>query len=428
MCTLATLASSRATTTTGFASGRMGLDALQHRQGSAGSAGSGGDSGGDSLGTSPTALHWYYLANLDTLSSDSLQSSKLFPPTVWAGGESIHSRLTRARSPTATRHEERSTQDDEDDEDRPDSPLLADELAELCDQFVDLGLFSGYNGDGGGFQAPGFGAHTSSLGNNHVGSHLYGVLSTRPRDHGLALSGASYGRAVSPSRTGHLPASKPQLPLTRPSLQQHHPQQQQQQQQQYYHHHHQQPLHSGVAGGLGSAHLACQHYQHDAFEHHHHHHHHHLPSHHHHQNVIPALHSPPAHSTLQQQQLQNGNGSKYSKVPPVNYLCHLCFKKGHYIRDCPQARPKAEGKTPYQGKKRCFGEYKCPKCKRKWMSGNSWANHGQECIKCHINVYPHKQRPLEKPDGLDVSDQSKVHPQMLCEKCKTLGYYCRRIQ
>ncbi|XP_058834479.1 ATP-dependent RNA helicase glh-2-like [Topomyia yanbarensis] len=133
----------------------------------------------------------------------------------------------------------------------------------------------------------------------------------------------------------------------------------------------------------------------------------------------------------QQHPLLTVNGQqnqKYSKIPPANYLCHLCFKKGHYIRDCPQARPKAEGKTPYQGKKRCFGEYKCPKCKRKWMSGNSWANHGQECIKCHINVYPHKQRPLEKPDGLDVSDQSKVHPQLLCEKCKTLGYYCRRIQ
>ncbi|KAJ7417801.1 hypothetical protein WISP_62525 [Willisornis vidua] len=57
-----------------------------------------------------------------------------------------------------------------------------------------------------------------------------------------------------------------------------------------------------------------------------------------------------------------------------------------------QARPKGEGLTPYQGKKRCFGEYKCPKCKRKWMSGNSWANMGQECIKCHINVYPHKQQ------------------------------------
>ncbi|ESO84250.1 hypothetical protein LOTGIDRAFT_108621 [Lottia gigantea] len=112
--------------------------------------------------------------------------------------------------------------------------------------------------------------------------------------------------------------------------------------------------------------------------------------------------------------------------PPSTYLCHLCFNKGHYIKDCPQARPKGEGLTPYQGKKRCFGEYKCPKCKRKWMSGNSWANMGQECIKCHINVYPNKQRPLEKPDGLDVSDQSKVHPQHLCEKCKMLGFYCRR--
>lgn len=61
-----------------------------------------------------------------------------------------------------------------------------------------------------------------------------------------------------------------------------------------------------------------------------------------------------------------------------------------------QARPKGEGLTPYQGKKRCFGEYKCPKCKRKWMSGNSWANMGQECIKCHINVYPHKQVKQEK--------------------------------
>uniref|UniRef100_A0A3B3C247 Zinc finger CCHC-type containing 24 n=1 Tax=Oryzias melastigma TaxID=30732 RepID=A0A3B3C247_ORYME len=119
---------------------------------------------------------------------------------------------------------------------------------------------------------------------------------------------------------------------------------------------------------------------------------------------------------------------KPSKRPPPNYLCHLCFNKGHYIKDCPQARPKGEGLTPYQGKKRCFGEYKCPKCKRKWMSGNSWSNMGQECIKCHINVYPHKQRPLEKPDGLDVSDQSKEHPQHLCEKCKVLGYYCRRVQ
>ncbi|XP_044272509.1 zinc finger CCHC domain-containing protein 24-like isoform X1 [Tribolium madens] len=116
------------------------------------------------------------------------------------------------------------------------------------------------------------------------------------------------------------------------------------------------------------------------------------------------------------------------KRPPASYMCHLCFQKGHYIKDCPKARPKGEGKTPYQGRKRCFGEFKCPKCKRKWMSGNSWANIGQDCIKCQINVYPHKQRPLEKPDGLDVSDQSKVHPQHLCQKCRELGFYCRRVQ
>ncbi|XP_046860077.1 zinc finger CCHC domain-containing protein 24-like [Xenia sp. Carnegie-2017] len=120
--------------------------------------------------------------------------------------------------------------------------------------------------------------------------------------------------------------------------------------------------------------------------------------------------------------------NKKTRRPPDGYLCHLCFCKGHYIKDCPQARPKGEGLTPYQGKKRCFGEYKCPSCKRKWMSGNSWANMGQMCVKCHINVYPHKQRPLDKPDGLDVSDQAKEHPQHLCEKCKSLGYYCRRAQ
>ncbi|KAM7304168.1 zinc finger CCHC domain-containing protein 24 [Ixodes scapularis] len=90
-------------------------------------------------------------------------------------------------------------------------------------------------------------------------------------------------------------------------------------------------------------------------------------------------------------ELSLGLDHKLVKKPPLNYLCHLCFHKGHYIKDCPQARPKGEGLTPYQGKKRCFGEYKCTKCKRKWMSGNSWANMGQKCIKCHINVYPHKQ-------------------------------------
>lgn len=31
------------------------------------------------------------------------------------------------------------------------------------------------------------------------------------------------------------------------------------------------------------------------------------------------------------------------------------------------------------------------------MSGNSWANMGQECIKCRINVFPHKQVSGEYP-------------------------------
>ncbi|XP_014673503.1 PREDICTED: zinc finger CCHC domain-containing protein 24-like [Priapulus caudatus] len=91
-----------------------------------------------------------------------------------------------------------------------------------------------------------------------------------------------------------------------------------------------------------------------------------------------------------------------------------------------QTRPKGKGLTPDQVKKRCFGEYKCPECKRKWMSANSWANMGQKCIKCNINVHPHKQRPMEKPDGLDKSDPNKEHPQHLCEKCKALGYSCVR--
>lgn len=52
--------------------------------------------------------------------------------------------------------------------------------------------------------------------------------------------------------------------------------------------------------------------------------------------------------------------------------------------------------TPYQGKKRCFGEYKCMICSRRWMSGNSYANKPQMCINCKIEVYPTKQKALDK--------------------------------
>lgn len=77
------------------------------------------------------------------------------------------------------------------------------------------------------------------------------------------------------------------------------------------------------------------------------------------------------------------------------------------------------------------------------MSGNSWANCGQQCTTCLIMVYPYKQvghdsfnllvelncflqRKLEEIDGLNVRDNRKEHPQHLCEKCKQLGFYCRR--
>lgn len=90
------------------------------------------------------------------------------------------------------------------------------------------------------------------------------------------------------------------------------------------------------------------------------------------------------------------------------------------------AQDKGKRLTPYQGKRRCFGEYTCSSCNRTWMSGNSWADMGQKCKHCQIMVYPHKQRPLEKPNGMDVSDMNIEHPQHLCEKCKRLGYSCRR--
>merc|ERR1711892_962674 len=91
-----------------------------------------------------------------------------------------------------------------------------------------------------------------------------------------------------------------------------------------------------------------------------------------------------------------------------------------------QTQKQTQTLTPYQGQRRCFGEFRCQKCDRKWMSGNSWANSGQACKKCQTMVYPHKHRPLEVPDGLDVSDQSREHPMELCEMCRNLGYYCRR--
>jgi hypothetical protein len=51
----------------------------------------------------------------------------------------------------------------------------------------------------------------------------------------------------------------------------------------------------------------------------------------------------------------------------------------------------SEVKTPYQGKKRCFGEYKCEKCQKTWKSSQSKANEPQICNSCGNLVYPFKQ-------------------------------------
>ena len=82
-----------------------------------------------------------------------------------------------------------------------------------------------------------------------------------------------------------------------------------------------------------------------------------------------------------------------------------------------------QGKTPYQGPKRCFGEFKCPKCNREWQSGYSWANTGQECKDCNVRIFPYKQSKLEKSDD-DKRDPSRNHEQAKCEKCRSLGRRC----
>jgi hypothetical protein len=80
------------------------------------------------------------------------------------------------------------------------------------------------------------------------------------------------------------------------------------------------------------------------------------------------------------------------KTPPTHYQCHICFNTGHYISDCPMRfNSSYEELTPYQGRKKCYGEFVCGQCKRRWTSQNSVANEAQNCIKCSLPVFPHKQ-------------------------------------
>ncbi|XP_071954090.1 zinc finger CCHC domain-containing protein 24-like [Antedon mediterranea] len=87
-----------------------------------------------------------------------------------------------------------------------------------------------------------------------------------------------------------------------------------------------------------------------------------------------------------------------------------------------QSETQPEAKTPYQGKKRAFGEFKCTSCRKTWSSANSWANMGQQCKKCKINVYPHKQNPLKPTEG---EYNREHHNNNLCEMCTKLRYSCK---
>ncbi|VDO25068.1 unnamed protein product [Onchocerca flexuosa] len=69
--------------------------------------------------------------------------------------------------------------------------------------------------------------------------------------------------------------------------------------------------------------------------------------------------------------------------------------------------------TPYQGRKKCYGEFQCQQCKRKWTSQNSVANEAQSCIKCHISVFPHKQLPVDKAVAMGLVKAQRVIPTKL---------------
>ncbi|RWS00546.1 hypothetical protein B4U79_10265 [Dinothrombium tinctorium] len=85
-------------------------------------------------------------------------------------------------------------------------------------------------------------------------------------------------------------------------------------------------------------------------------------------------------------------------------------ERGKIPVNCIDVIKEPFGLTPYQGENRVFGEYECKRCSLNWTSSNSWANCGQMCENCNVLVYPHKQRPLHQPDGLDKSDLTKDLP------------------
>jgi hypothetical protein len=125
----------------------------------------------------------------------------------------------------------------------------------------------------------------------------------------------------------------------------------------------------------------------------------------------------------------------------------------------------------------CFGEYKCPRCRRQWQSCRAWADFGQKCERCSIGIKAYRLEKLFKyickncectwdwryveaglkcmkcdsatltksldGDKLEdliyirahrletlnnadksITDQSREHRSHLCQKCQVMGRCC----
>ncbi|XP_058060911.1 zinc finger CCHC domain-containing protein 24-like [Anopheles bellator] len=82
--------------------------------------------------------------------------------------------------------------------------------------------------------------------------------------------------------------------------------------------------------------------------------------------------------------------------------------------------------TPYQGKCRAFGRFKCEKCNREWSSAHTWANCWQKCFDCNVQLYPFRQWKLKKRNNSGVAEPGKKHQSSLCGKCQMLGHPCSK--
>ena len=87
--------------------------------------------------------------------------------------------------------------------------------------------------------------------------------------------------------------------------------------------------------------------------------------------------------------IKTGHESEYVQSLSLYFYC---FK----VKTCLILFIPCSTETPYQGKKRVFGEFRCQQCNRTWSSGNSWANMGQLCKACNIMVYPYEQVSIKE--------------------------------